>query len=120
MCRCCLAEEAEESSGGNGEGASGDGGGALSARSGGAARGPACEACGVADNLWMCLVCGHVGCGRYAHEHAVRHFEASGHTYAIELSSQRVWDYAGDGYVRTRDNAAHARGWRARRPCSVP
>jgi hypothetical protein len=58
-----------------------------------------CEACGAKDNLWMCLVCGHIGCGRYSREHAVAHFRITGHTYSIELSTQRVWDYAGDGYV---------------------
>jgi len=50
----------------------------------------ACEVCGVHDNLWMCLLCGHVGCGRYSHEHALEHFRNSGHTYSIELATQRV------------------------------
>ena len=45
----------------------------------------------------MCLVCGHVGCGRYSGEHAQAHFESTKHTYSMELDSQRVWDYAGDG-----------------------
>ena len=27
------------------------------------------------------------------------HWRASGHCYSLELQSQRVWDYAGDGYV---------------------
>lgn len=27
------------------------------------------------------------------------HFEETGHTFAYELESQRVWDYAGDQYV---------------------
>lgn len=58
-----------------------------------------CEVCGVKPNLWLCLVCGHTGCGRYEGEHAIAHYRSSGHTYAIELSSQRVWDYTGDGYV---------------------
>ena len=47
----------------------------------------------------MCLICGHVGCGRYSGEHAHVHYEVSKHTYSMELDSQRVWDYAGDGYV---------------------
>ena len=61
--------------------------------------GISCEVCGVKTNLWLCLVCGHTGCGRYEGEHAMAHYRTSGHTYAIELSSQRVWDYTGDGYV---------------------
>jgi BRCA1-associated protein len=58
-----------------------------------------CETCGTPNSLWMCLICGHVGCGRYNGEHAFSHFEATNHTYSMELDSQRVWDYAGDGYV---------------------
>lgn len=48
----------------------------------------------------MCLLCGHVGCGRYQGGHAARHYEQTMHLYAIELDSQRVWDYAGDACVR--------------------
>ncbi|KAA0153254.1 hypothetical protein FNF29_00771 [Cafeteria roenbergensis] len=58
-----------------------------------------CERCDCATGLWMCLVCGHVGCGRYESLHGLEHFEETGHTYAVELATQRVWDYAGDGYV---------------------
>lgn len=47
----------------------------------------------------MCLLCGHVGCGRYAGRHAADHYEQSFHLYAMELETQRVWDYAGDAYV---------------------
>ena len=55
--------------------------------------------CGTRDNLWICLVCGAVGCGRYANGHAVSHWRESGHCYSLELATQRVWDYLGDGYV---------------------
>ncbi|KAJ3301206.1 hypothetical protein HDV03_001192, partial [Kappamyces sp. JEL0829] len=51
------------------------------------------------QNLWICLVCAHVGCGRYISGHARVHFEESGHVYSLELETQRVWDYVGDGYV---------------------
>lgn len=59
----------------------------------------ACAVCSATDSLWMCLVCGHVGCGRFSGRHAHAHFEETGHTFAFELESQRVWDYAGDQYV---------------------
>ncbi|XP_072934689.1 BRCA1-associated protein isoform X2 [Epargyreus clarus] len=49
--------------------------------------------------LWICLICGHVGCGRYEGGHAAQHFLASNHTYALQLGSNRVWDYAGDNFV---------------------
>ncbi|XP_028033131.1 BRCA1-associated protein-like [Bombyx mandarina] len=49
--------------------------------------------------LWICLICGHVGCGRYEGGHAAKHFLQSNHTYALQLGSNRVWDYAGDNFV---------------------
>ncbi|KAF8069519.1 BRIZ2 [Scenedesmus sp. PABB004] len=58
-----------------------------------------CAACGTGQNLWICLICGHVGCGRYKQGHASDHWQESAHCYALELETQRVWDYAGDGYV---------------------
>lgn len=58
--------------------------------------------CGLCQNdsdLWMCLICANVGCGRYTHGHARQHYEETGHLYSLEVDTQRVWDYAGDGYV---------------------
>lgn len=36
---------------------------------------------------------------RYKQGHASDHWQESSHCYALELETQRVWDYAGDGYV---------------------
>lgn len=58
-----------------------------------------CSHCGTSQDLWICLICGHVGCGRYRERHAVDHWHDSEHAYALELESQRVWDYVSDGYV---------------------
>ncbi|KAK9458976.1 BRCA1-associated protein 2-domain-containing protein [Lipomyces oligophaga] len=58
-----------------------------------------CSECGSEENLWICLICGNIGCGRYDEAHAFQHYMASDHVYAMDLESQRVWDYAGDGYV---------------------
>ncbi|CAG8624646.1 10528_t:CDS:2 [Ambispora leptoticha] len=59
-----------------------------------------CGVCGSTESLWMCILCGNVGCGRYQGAHAYYHYkETPTHLYAIELETQRVWDYAGDGYV---------------------
>ncbi|OCH94257.1 zf-UBP-domain-containing protein [Obba rivulosa] len=58
-----------------------------------------CADCGSTTNLWICLVCGNIGCGRYGRAHAHAHYTQTTHLYALELETQRVWDYAGDGYV---------------------
>uniref|UniRef100_A0A061RRD2 BRCA1-associated protein n=1 Tax=Tetraselmis sp. GSL018 TaxID=582737 RepID=A0A061RRD2_9CHLO len=49
-----------------------------------------CATCGSRENLWICLICGHVGCGRYMEAHAADHFRESGHCYSLELETQRV------------------------------
>ena len=59
----------------------------------------ACENCGNTDGVWICLVCAHLGCGRYGCGAGVKHNEQSGHNFAMELATQRVWDYAADNYV---------------------
>ena len=59
-----------------------------------------CEVDSMGQNaLWQCLICGRVGCGRYEGKHAFKHYESSGHTFAMDLDTKRVWDYVGDGYV---------------------
>lgn len=58
-----------------------------------------CVECDSSTNLWICLICGHIGCGRYGRAHAHGHYVQTTHLYALELETQRVWDYAGDGYV---------------------
>ncbi|XP_017774515.1 PREDICTED: BRCA1-associated protein [Nicrophorus vespilloides] len=65
-----------------------------------------CERCGKSessapspDALWICLICGHVGCGRYQGGHAASHYRETGHCYALQLGSHRVWDYKGDNFV---------------------
>ncbi|KAG9845212.1 zf-UBP-domain-containing protein, partial [Aureobasidium melanogenum] len=60
---------------------------------------PACTVCATTTNLWICLICGNTGCGRYDSAHAFAHWEATSHCYAMDINSQHVWDYAGDGYV---------------------
>lgn len=58
-----------------------------------------CLECNSQESLWICLICGHVGCGRYVGRHAYRHFQETQHTYAMQLGNNKVWDYAGDNYV---------------------
>lgn len=58
-----------------------------------------CSVCGTSSNLWICLICGNIGCGRYDSAHAFQHYETTSHSYAMDIATQHVWDYAGDGYV---------------------
>lgn len=59
-----------------------------------------CADCSADSNLWICLICGNVGCDRYAPEqHSLQHFINTGHCFAMEVETSRVWDYAGDNYV---------------------
>ena len=58
-----------------------------------------CDDCAAAGTLRMCMICGHIGCDPDKFGHALAHFHDTGHVYALELSTQRVWDYGGDGYV---------------------
>jgi BRCA1-associated protein len=58
-----------------------------------------CSICRSELNLWICLICGNVGCGRYDGAHAFLHYKQTGHCFAMDLTDQRVWDYGSDGYV---------------------
>lgn len=52
-----------------------------------------CTDCGLPENLWLCLHCGNVGCGRNqvgveGHSHALKHFESNpSHSIAVKLGS---------------------------------
>jgi hypothetical protein len=76
-----------------------------------------CTQCSVRGDareaLWMCLICGHIGCGRYQQSHAVQHYQRTHHRYSIELQNQYIWDYIGDGYV-------HRAGWRTNATTTTP
>ncbi|CAO3593505.1 unnamed protein product [Absidia cylindrospora] len=60
-----------------------------------------CYVCGEkTGSLWICLICGHIGCGRYQAAHAYDHYQdTKSHMFTLEIETQRVWDYDGDGYV---------------------
>lgn len=52
-----------------------------------------CSDCGLSSNLWLCLHCGNVGCGReqvgiQGNSHALKHYEsARDHSLAVKLGS---------------------------------
>jgi BRCA1-associated protein len=56
-----------------------------------------CAVCKSTETLWVCLICGHIGCGRYVGAHAYEHYRETSHLYSLEIETQRVWDYTGDG-----------------------
>lgn len=49
-----------------------------------------CGLCDLDNNLWICLECGHLGCGRKFYDgtggngHALAHYESSGHALAVK------------------------------------
>ncbi|GAA5889643.1 hypothetical protein JCM5296_002418 [Sporobolomyces johnsonii] len=58
-----------------------------------------CAVCQSPSNLWICVICGNVGCGRYQGGHAHSHFGETGHSYSLELETGRIWSYTDDEYV---------------------
>ena len=63
-----------------------------------------CGVCGDRRSVWACLVCGTLGCGRYAREHAKGHYAATRHGFALELETGRIWDYVEDRYAHRVDD----------------
>ncbi|XP_030633343.1 ubiquitin carboxyl-terminal hydrolase 16 [Chanos chanos] len=54
--------------------------------------------------IWMCLKCGHKGCGRYSeNQHAVKHYEkprSDTHCLVLSLDNWSVWCYICDDDVQ--------------------
>ncbi|RKP37734.1 hypothetical protein BJ085DRAFT_19656 [Dimargaris cristalligena] len=52
-----------------------------------------CHECDLTNNLWLCLTCGNVGCGRRhfdgsgGNNHGISHFEITGHPVACKLGT---------------------------------
>ncbi|KAJ2396706.1 ubiquitin C-terminal hydrolase Ubp14 [Coemansia sp. RSA 2559] len=52
-----------------------------------------CSTCEKRENLWLCLSCGHVGCGRRQYDgsggnnHAIDHFAQTGHRVSVKLGT---------------------------------
>lgn len=62
-----------------------------------------CMACDLKENLWICLHCGAMGCGREqfgstlkGNSHALSHYESTGHSVAVKLGS--LSEDSGDCY----------------------
>lgn len=63
---------------------------------------PVCACCEKQEEIWVCLICGHTGCGRYALGHAKDHALDRQHRFCLELATGRIWDYLGDVFVHRR------------------
>ncbi|KAF4662480.1 hypothetical protein FOL47_006215 [Perkinsus chesapeaki] len=66
-----------------------------------------CEECGAPQTedapMWICLICGHVGCGRYTKAACAKHHALEvGHSLCMEISNGRIWDYRRDAFVHRR------------------
>lgn len=52
-----------------------------------------CSACDLKENLWICLTCGNLGCGRSqfggvgGNSHGLAHTQSTGHPVAVKLGS---------------------------------
>lgn len=51
-------------------------------------------------DIWVCLSCGHLGCGRQSQKsHALHHSTALNHPLALKLSTGQCWCYVCDDFV---------------------
>lgn len=52
-----------------------------------------CRACDLKENLWLCMTCGSLGCGRQLYGglggngHGLQHFNESGHPISVKLGT---------------------------------
>lgn len=73
-------------------------------------RGATCAECELTGNLWLCLTCGHLGCGRAqlggapGHSHGLAHYEASGHPCSVKQGTITA-EGEGDVYCYACDDA---------------
>ncbi|KAI4967983.1 hypothetical protein ZWY2020_006881 [Hordeum vulgare] len=51
---------------------------------------PTCSVCRTSENLWICVICGFVGCGRYKEGHSIRHWKGTQHCYSLDLETQHM------------------------------
>ncbi|KAL4937151.1 hypothetical protein BDV06DRAFT_203477 [Aspergillus oleicola] len=82
-----------------------------------------CSMCDLKENLWLCLECGNLGCGRSqfggagGNSHGLVHFESTSHAVAVKLGSITA-DGSADIYCYTcneervdPDLASHLSHW---------
>lgn len=82
-----------------------------------------CSKCDLKENLWLCLQCGNLGCGRAqfggvgGNSHALAHSNESGHCVAVKLGSitpegsADVYCYSCDDERIDENLGAHLENW---------
>lgn len=78
-----------------------------------------CADCELKSNLWLCMTCGHLGCGRKLYDgtggngHGISHFHSSGHPLVCKMGtitpegSASIHCYACDEEVLDSELASH-------------
>lgn len=82
-----------------------------------------CSECELKENLWLCLTCGKLSCGRQQHGgvggngHGVAHTKSAGHPVAVKLGSisaegnADIYCYACDDEKTDPELVAHLANW---------
>ncbi|CAO3642481.1 unnamed protein product [Cunninghamella blakesleeana] len=82
-----------------------------------------CAGCELKENLWLCLTCGKLSCGRKQYDgsggnnHAVEHFKETGHAVSCKLGTitpegtADIYCYACDDAKLDNDLATHLENW---------
>ncbi|SBS81071.1 zinc finger protein, putative [Plasmodium ovale curtisi] len=61
-----------------------------------------CKHCNNVDDIWLCLICSNIGCGRYQKSHAKTHSSKFNHNYCINLKTKKIWNYLQETFVEGR------------------
>lgn len=73
-----------------------------------------CAKCALNENLWLCLTCGSLGCGRQqfggfgGNGHGLSHYEETRHPVSVKLGTITPEGEAGDTFSSLAHKASHA------------
>ncbi|KAG1466490.1 hypothetical protein G6F56_004680 [Rhizopus delemar] len=82
-----------------------------------------CAECDLNENLWLCLACGSLGCGRKQYDgsggnnHAIEHFQKTGHGVNVKMGTitpegtADIYCYSCDDARLDNDLATHLANW---------
>jgi len=61
--------------------------------------GAACNTCQYPNEIWYCVTCAAISCGRHVKGHALDHFKSTGHSIAISFEDLSCWCYTCNDYI---------------------